>query len=319
LNNSKIILAGCGNIGRRYLESISKIKNKLFVIVIDTDDKSLDIAKKMWATNFLSCGHDIQFVKKIESKELIVDLVIIATNSFERKDVIKDIKLKTKTDYWILEKILVQRKEDLEIIKFYTSDSKNVWVNMPRREMRWFKKLKKKFHQQGPLSINLRGGLWEMACCALHYIDLVDFWSGEKVDFIDTTGLNTSWLKSKRPGYFEVTGKMIIKFLGGSELILESYDNIFTNIINVSLMNNEKWLIDEINGTAVSSHGQFLNGKLEYLSQTSEIIIKKILSIGKCELPSLQESITHHSIFLDAMLNHWNYSNKCNDKLVPIT
>lgn len=319
MNNSKIILAGCGNIGRRYLEAISKIKNKLFITVIDTDDKSLEIAKKIWSTNFLGSGHDIKFVKKIESKDLIVDLVIIATNSFERKNVIKDIALKIKTDYWILEKILVQSKEDLEIIKFYTSNSKNVWVNMPRREMDWFKKLKNFFYGHGPLSINFRGGLWEMACCALHYIDLVDFWSGENISLIETAGLNTNWLKSKRPGYFEVTGKMIIKFLGGSELILESYDNISENILSVGLKSNEKWLIDEIKGTAVSSNGQILNGKLDYLSQTSEVIIKKILSLGICELPTLQESMRHHSFFLDAMLNHWNYSNKSNDKLVPIT
>jgi hypothetical protein len=320
LDKRKIVLIGSGNIGRRYLEGIAKIKNKLDIIVVDPDVKSHELAKHQWfkAGGEESC-HQIKYVKKLETNNLIVELVIIATNSFNRIKVITEVALKTKPNYWILEKLLVQCKDDLEIVKLQTVNAKNVWVNISRRSMIWFQQLKKQFYGRGHLQCTLNGGLWEMACCAIHYIDLITFWTGEFVTFIDNKGLDKSWLKSKRPGFFEITGELIVKFSGGSELILQSHNHVSQNILSVKLENNDVWLIDEIKGTATSSRGYILNGRLEYQSEIAETVIKKILIKGTCELPTLKESSKQHAIFLDIMLEHWNYSNNCNDKLVPIT
>ena len=48
-------------------------------------------------------------------------------------------------------------------------------------------------------------------------------------------------------------------------------------------------------------------------------MVTKILSQGICELPNLEESCEQHTIYLEAMLKHWNLSNNCNDVEIPIT
>jgi len=112
---------------------------------------------------------------------------------------------------------------------------------------------------------------------------------------------------------------LIIKFSEGTELVLQSYPGIQNTILHVELPNKKTWSIDENKGTAHSSDGIVINGRLEYQSEISQLLVEEILDKGSCELTSLKESIQQHSIFLDAMLDHWNRSNKCNHRVVPIT
>ena len=320
MNKAKIILIGCGNIGRRYLEGMAKIKDRLNIIVVDPDLKSQELAKHHWLiSGGIESGHEIKYLNKLESKNLTVDLVIIATSSFNRANLIKEVGLNIKANYWILEKLLAQCKDDLESIKLQTVHAKNVWVNTPRRSMNWFQQLKTQFYGRGHLCCSLNGGLWDMACCAIHYIDLVSFWTEEFVTSVNNKSLDKNWLKTKRPGYFEITGELVVKFSRGSELILQSHESVLKDIFSIKLVNNDVWLIDEINGNATSSSGNILNGRLEYQSELATTIIGKILTEGTCKLPTLQVSIKQHEIFLDSMLDHWNRSNNCNNRLVPIT
>ena len=316
----KVVLVGFGGIGFRYLCGIINIKTKLNIIIIDSSNKSLEIGKRRFLKEGDNrFGHKVEYCNELEMQNSKADLAIIATTSYKREKLVADVALKAKPSYWILEKVLCQSKEDLETIWLETADAKNAWVNTPRRSMAWHQKLKKQFYGGRALRFSLTGGLWEMACCAIHYIDLVAFWTEEFVISIDNSELNNNWMKSKRPGYFEIAGKLIIKYSEGTELVLQSYPGIQNTILHVELPNKKTWSIDENKGTAHSSDGIVINGRLEYQSEISQLLVEEIFDKGSCELTSLKESIQQHSIFLDAMLDHWNRSNKCNHRVVPIT
>ena len=87
----------------------------------------------------------------------------------------------------------------------------------------------------------------------------------------------------------------------------------------VEFNNKDSCVIYENEGTTLFSNGDILNGSLELQSEMTGTMITKILANGACELPTLKESLKQHEVFLEAMLKHWNKSNNCNDKLVPIT
>ena len=158
-----------------------------------------------------------------------------------------------------------------------------------------------------------------MACNTIHFIDLVAWWTGQSLLSVDTEKLDKKWFESKREGYYEVTGELSAKFSGGTELVLQSLHDAKEEVLMVEFNNKDSCVIYENKGTTLFSNGDILNGSLELQSEMTGPMIAKILTNGACELPTLKESLKQHEVFLEAMLDHWNRSNNCNDKLVPIT
>ena len=316
----KILLIGAGNIGLRYLQGLKKCKLDLDITVIDDSQVSLDKAKFVWnETKFDELIHKIFWFKKIPNGSNYFNLAIIATPSKGRATLIQNIKKIATIDYWIVEKVLEQSKYNLSLLYNELYKSKRAWVNTPRRQMDWYKKLKNKFYDLTPLKVEMRGGLWGLACNSIHFIDLISWWTGENVISIDSKKLDPKWIKSKRNGYFEVTGDLIVNYSSGTELLLRSSSTEENYAIKVELSNNNFWLIDETKGIAIDSKKDILEGKLELQSEMTGPLITKILTEGNCELAPLKQSITQHEFLLDVMLYHWNNSNNFKDKLVPIT
>ena len=158
-----------------------------------------------------------------------------------------------------------------------------------------------------------------MACNSIHLIDLVCWWTGEKILSIDTDKLDKNWIKSKREGYFEITGEMSAKFSNGSSLILRSNKNLDKEFIKVYLKDNKEILIDEDQGFLISPNGHKSNGRLQLQSEVTAPLIKKLILESDCELPTLNISAQQHTVFISSMLKHWNASQKFPDSKVPIT
>ena len=317
---SKILLIGAGQIGSRYLQGLVSMNLNLDITVVDPFDTSLDKAKKLW----IEAGgdksqHIIRWCKVLPEDLILTDLAIVSTSSKGRADIVKNISSSIQVSYWVLEKVLAQSKQELDIIQAATIDAKGVWVNMVRRSIDWHQQLKLKFYEKGPLKVKKDGGLWGLGCNAIHFIDLICWWTDESLMSVNTNGLDQNWFKSKRSEYFEVTGKLFIKFSGGTELILQSNHNVEEDILYVELPNKSIWIINEDNGTAQKSKEDILNGRIEFQSELTAAMVTKILKNGTSDLTTLKQSSGQHEIFLDAMLEHWNFSNKCNDKRVPIT
>ena len=317
---SNILIIGVGQIGFRYLEGLSKAKLDLDITVVDSSELSLRSVKEHWLQVGAIRPHQkIRWCQTLPKELDNVDLAIIATCSKGRATLINEIAQVVSVRYWILEKVLAQSKQELDLIENATTNAKGIWVNTPRRLMAWHQQLKFKFCNQGSLKVKKIGGLWGLACNSIHFIDLISWWTGESLLSIDTSKLDKIWLESKRRGYFEVAGEIFAKFSGGTELLLKSNPNLVEDTIHIELQNKNIWVIDEGKGIAFESKEDILNGRLELQSDMTGPMVTKILTKGTCELPTLKKSLDQHTIFLDAMLQHWNHSNKCNDKAVPIT
>jgi len=315
-----ILLVGAGQLGSRYLQGLSTVKLDLFITVVDPSDLSLNKAKKRW---FEAEGdesqHTIRWCKVLPQDLVSIDLAIISTSARGRADLVKKISSTVSVRYWVLEKVLAQSKKELDIINAATIDSKGTWVNMVRRVINWHQQLKFNFYEKGPLKVRKTGGLWGLACNTIHFIDLISWWTGESLLSVDTSRLDRNWLKSKRLGYFEVIGELLIKFSGGTELILQSNPIATEDVLYVEVSNKDIWTIDELNCVAFKSKKEVFKGEFKLQSEITGPIVKKILTNGTCELTTLKKSSDQHKIFLEAMLAHWNFSNKLNDKVVPIT
>ena len=293
-----ILLVGAGNVGSRYLQGLSRVKLDLCITVVDLSDLSLKKAKKRWFdVGGDKSQHKTRWCNELPQDLDLIDLAIITTSAEGRADLIKQISKSVRVSYWILEKVLAQSKQELDIIQAATIDAKGTWVNMVRRILDWHQQLKFKFCEQGPLKAKKIGGLWGLACNTMHFIDLISWWTGESLLSVNTSKLDPIWLKSKRPGYFEVTGELLAIFSGGTELILQSQPNTTEEVMYIELPNKNIWSIDELNGVAFKSKKDFFKGEFKLQSQLTEPLVTKILTSGICELTTLKQSSEQHQIF----------------------
>ena len=317
---NSILLVGAGNIGSRYLSGLATIKSKIKILVIEPSLDAQKLSIKRWIeAGGDQTGNSIEYYKDFNFDNFIVDIAIVSTSSKDRAKIINKVFIKTKPQYWIIEKVLAQSENELDLIVNITDKSKGAWVNTSRRLMEWHQKLKTFFHNQKPLNVYKKGNLWGMACNSIHFIDLVSWWTGESLLSVSTNELDRKWFESKRPGYYEITGKLVAKFSKGSQLTLDSSSANFENIIKVSLLNGDEWSIDEENGSAYKNNKIFVDGRVEFQSELTPKLVNDILTYGACSLPSVKESYQQHLIFLNALTKHWLKYSGSNLRTIPIT
>ena len=209
--------------------------------------------------------------------------------------------------YWVLEKVLVQSEKQLEKLERLLKHCSGVWVNIARREIGWHKKIRDKIIvQKGPIYMNRTGSDWGLACNAIHFLDLLSWWSEETIEEVDTSNLSCTWYPAKREGFYEVNGVLTALFSRGSKARMECLNGNGQPVINVSNSAGE-WRIDETIGVAVKPNGELLEGQMERTSDMTGRVIGSILNSGTCNLPTLSESSSLHRPMIQALLDHFRY------------
>ena len=148
---------------------------------------------------------------------------------------------------------------------------------------------------------------------------MVEWITNQKIVSVNTINLDSKWIKSKRKGFYEITGELSVTFSKGTELILSSNPLLQDYIIDIKIKDNDFWQIDETNGIMKHSSGKKIIGKVDHVSDLSGDLVKNILVNGSCNLTNIEESSRQHKVLLDELLKHWNIHNNKKDIMVPIT
>lgn len=314
-----VLLLGAGQLGSRYLQGLSGVHQELRIIVVDPASTSLELARQRLAETSSATAHEVQFTESLDDVSKQLDLALVVTPAHCRADLVAEIQARHDVSAWILEKVLAQSSQQLTQIEKALDGQSQVWVNTPRRLMSWHKEIKEHLLAigKGPLRVRMVGGHWGLACNSIHFIDLVNWWTCAEVVGVDARGLQ-AWHASKRSGFQEVFGSLMVNFRDGSSLELCCEQRDLSPRIEVETSVGI-WLIDEAAGKAISPSGLEIAGQLTFQSALTTSLVEQILTSGRCELPSLLDSAAQHRPFLDALLQHWNCSQSCRDFAVPIT
>ena len=329
--SATILITGAGQLGSRYLQGLNNCSETLDIYVNDISEQSLQIAKQRWEQVVKTISpdsvsemtvpaiqHKVTFISSFEKIPKKINIAIVATNADVRPQVVKQIEANFEVCYWILEKVLAQSMSMLSEILALTQNSSGAWTNIPRRMMAWHKQIRERLRSESTLKITGSGALWGLASNGAHYLDLVSWWTDEKLRKIDTSKLDSKWIESKRKGFYEITGKITADYSGGTRLVLESRQEGSPFKMKVEGQNSV-WEIDEIKGVAVGSNGVMIRGKKEIQSFMISKLVDGFLAGKNCELPKLSDSVEMHRIFLCSLLEHWNKVNRRNDETLPIT
>ncbi len=319
LKLSSILLSGAGQLGSRYLQGLVALKAPLAITVVDPSETSLGLAKTRLAQVQYLADHVVQFCTSLEAAPLQLDLALVVTPAHCRAQVVMEIADRHQVRAWILEKVLAQSSEQLCQIEQALSGNSQVWVNTPRRLMGWHQAIRAQLLADGPapLKVRVAGGSWGLACNAIHFIDLVAWWTQAEVQSVNTDELDR-WADSKRTGFQEVFGRLLVHYTDGSLLELSCAQSAVTTTICVETPQG-RWTVDEAEGRSTGPAGKQLLGKPCFQSSLTAPLVAQILQVGRCALPTLAESAAQHRQLLQALLQHWNRSQGCYDLSVPIT
>ena len=317
-----VAICGAGNLGRRYLEGIMRSESAEAVHVYDISEDSLRACEDV--VRQFDNGHTAKSIARvclhgaIDALPKDLDLAIVATSADVRPQVVARLVAHSHVPHWVLEKVVAQDELGLDQVSVATSTSL-AWVNTPRRMMDWYRRLHRLIRGQGPISMVVSGGDWGLACNAVHFMDVLAWWSGEAPCDIETGTLDPEWSPAKREGFMEVYGSMVVTYAEGSRLTLTAnYDPGPVEIKIEVDVGGLIWSIVESEGMARRSDGLELPGRLDLQSEMSAGLTDSILTTGTCLLPTLDESIGTHQVLLRGLGDHWRRSGGSGDS-VPIT
>ena len=299
-----VFLSGAGQLGSRYLQGITKCPGITKITVVDPSQESLNRALERYKeTNGDSSLVNTYLTLPNEIGD--VDLAIITTLSTVRKDVVSQLNYRTNIKNWILEKVLAPSVKEIDSIERDLRVRSRAWVNTPRRTMPWYSKIKehinKSNHNNSPLSIEIMGSHWGLACNTIHFLDLAEWITDSYIQVCETRA-QLHWQEAKRKGFLEAYGTLECAMEGGNTLKVSctSEDN---SPLTISIKSkNNQITINEQEGYAFDkATSTLLPGKILFQSELTTSLVDEILADGKSALPTLATSAKQHRLFLKCL------------------
>jgi len=328
----KVYLVGAGQIGSRHLQALKKVTVPLDITLIDPSSASLKIAKERYGE--ISVGknlHTINYLQEIPKNQKI-DLAIIATTSNIRAEVVKNLLKSNRVKYFLLEKLLFNKKKDYHAVEKLFSNLKiKAWVNCPLRLRPLYKKIKEDFSGSRDISFRLTGHRWGLATNTIHCLDFLAHLLGKANFKINTAFLDKKTVPSKRAGFLELNGTLYAdfdlspKYRVGGEFTSYSSGNI-PRVVEI-FSEKQRYIFpdQEKDGEAwvsrVENNWEWekVSFYIPLISETTTWVVEDILKNGTCHLTSYKESAKIHLAFLEPLRKFLNKNSEKKYDYYPFT
>ena len=316
-----VAVIGAGQLGSRHLQGLSKLVQDCTLHIVDPSDSSIAEARKRISEIKLTKPKKVCSHYSPETLPASVELAIIATTSDTRLEAMKSLCSSSSVQFLILEKVLFQNPSHfVEARKLLESQSIKCWVNCPRRANSEYSELRDFFGSEPLTFMAVNGGGWGLGCNAIHFLDLLAFFSGRAEFSFDTSLLDRQNRVGKRKGFIEFSGTLRgncsgISFAlrsiwgGKGRHIVSLYSD--TKVAVIDEIGSRIWKIDEDTSECVD-----FNVPLQ--SNLTSEVAESILTKGTCKLTLFEESESIHVPFLDALSSHVICGNFAK-QIVPIT
>ena len=185
----KIAIIGCGNIGYRHLQSLTRITNLIDLWVVEKSFKRIKKVQLLMKKE-KSIKNNIILSNKINTLPKDLYLLIIATNSKERLKVLKKIVKHSKIKFIIFEKVLFPKVHNYslasKILKRYKIKS---WVHITKHNFPFFKFIINKLKKEKEFKIIIKGPEKNIGCNSIHYLTIFKKIINSSKFSVDISGL----------------------------------------------------------------------------------------------------------------------------------
>jgi predicted dehydrogenase len=319
MQKKHILLVGCGSLGSRHLQGIVKIHSPLEISVVEPNQNSINIAKER-LNEVPKHSHTISWYNDISNISQPSDLVIVATNSSGRSELIQQL-LKNNNSRFLIEKIVCQSNEEYKsLINEMNIHNAKGWVDTSRRYFSFYQSIKKYFSTSNSTKITIKSGNIGLGTNAIHFLDLF-LWFVNSTNIELTENLHNEILQNKRGANFvEFAGTIYGKTDSKSSISIScSLSEDLPTIMNIE-SDDKKLTIDETNQKVIEcTNLPKIPFKWEFQSDLTTIIVNSILKNDDCELPSISDSFVLHNELFRIFNNHINKIQNKQLTLCPIT
>ena len=321
-----IAIIGVGNIGSRHMQAALKACLEAHIYLVEPSEEARMTAKRRIDEVSDCVGKTIEFVSKTDDLPYDIDLLIVATSSNSRLCVIQEMLNNHRVKYMVLEKFLFPRMDEYELAsRILLKSGVKAYVNCSRRLFEIYNTIRQKTINSKWVDMHVIGGNWGLACNGIHMLDLYSFLTNEEliseskctIDLVerrefkcDTSELEDTVFSSKRSGYNEFFGKLVIRGSRGQLTLICHHDDA-PSIISI-LSEKGEWVIDEARGSVIGTdESMCFSGVNSFsplmTSQSSVLVIESLLLNGSCKLATYSESAYLHMIILEAFINKYQY------------
>ncbi len=323
----RILIIGAGQIGSRHLQALKKVRYPLEITVYDPSLSSLIHAQKRFdsvvGNSYKKSVYYTTDFFSIEKSQ--IDIAIIATSSIVRKSMTEMLLRSCKVRFLILEKLLFHKKRDFYAMQKIIKKTKTkAYVNCSMRMVPHYEILRNKIKDK-KIFYHVSGRAFGLITNVIHYIDHLAYLCGSQKYSMDTTRLEKKPYQSKRKGFLEYDGTLMVKFNNGSLGIFTSYTGgsapiaiqISNNNIRASIVEAQETMF--ISEEKNSWKWKKIHVPFPYQSVLTQSLVEDILNNGKCGLASFQESAKIHLIYLESLKKHLNKNSRKKYSYYPFT
>lgn len=308
---ANICIIGAGQLGSRHLQALKGVKTPLSITVVDPFPASLKTAQERYDC-IAGENHKITYASDISTVTEAFDLVIVATNSNVRREVVEQLLSRVEVKYMILEKLLFQKKADYETVgKLLAEKGVKTWVNCSMRAMTFYADLPEKI-KSGPLSYLVSGSNYGMITNVIHYIDHIAYLTGCYDFEVITSGLDRKPMPSKRAGFLELNGTLVLQFADGSNATFTCFADGDAPFLVEIHSKEYRCIVREAERKAWQScaSGGWVWEEVEtvipYQSQMTNILTESLLKTGDCSLVTYKNACKLHLQLLESLCEFLN-------------
>lgn len=312
-----IAIIGVGALGRRHLQSLYDLKDEYDIFAVDVNVDALE-----------SLGLDFPkafFCKCIEELPKEIEAVVIATNSDVRRDVFELLVERCTVNNIIFEKVLFQKEDDYYFVQKKLRDQNiRSWVNCSRREWDVYKAFKTELAPCREIYFSAIGGEWGLGCNAIHFLDLIEYLTDEKVDEINISRLENGICESKRKGFYEFYGTLTGKAGKCKSFNVTCIKDSMVPFGIEIITDRGKYNIDEGNNligfNTADTDWKTVEKEFKqvYQSQMTGRVVRSIIENETCNLPDFNTSMELHLKYLSKIRKFFNMNGMEGD-VCPIT
>ena len=306
-----MLLVGCGELGSRHLQAVAALPQVSEVEVVDPRPEALAVGRaRVGEVQPRSATTQVRWLSSIEDATPGGDVCIVATQAQGRCSLVRRIVEQAGYRTFLLEKIVGQSVGEIEALDAFLSSRGCVaWVNFKTRAYPIHQRIKARLAPQEPILFHAMGGNHGLANNGVHTADLFAFYDGASRIDLSGRGVDPALHPSKRGReVFDLSGTLHGSTEKGSHFVLSyARDHAQSEQIMVT-SRRYRAIVDHMHRWAVESDASTgwtwrpvpFEGNI-LVSAMTKTFIADMLNSGRCQLPSLQESLVAHRFILGAL------------------
>jgi hypothetical protein len=304
----RVLIVGCGQLGSRHLQAVAAVPQVEQIEVVDPNPLALRLGlQRLSEVTERRASTSVRWLSSLKDASRSGDLCIIATQAEGRCQLVKEVSESLGYSSFLLEKIVAQSVQEMEgLVQFAEAMGISAWVNCQIRTFPFHRRVKKHIGPKDAVMLSAMGSNQRLATNGIHIADLFAYF--DESPRIDSAGASIDQVlhSSKRgPRLYDLSGTLHGYTKKGSRLNI-SYTDGYCNWEHISIATGRyRCVVDHKQGWAFESDADSewawrqvpFEGNL-LVSQTTRDFAARILTSGKCPLPTLEQSLVSHRFIL---------------------